>query len=220
MILMVGGEKGGVGKTTLAAHLAALQKQAGHNVVLVDTDPQGSASQWAEARRELDDEVAQFLCVSVRGSKVNCELQDMAQVYEHVVVDTGGADSSEFRASLVAADMLLMPLRPGSFDFWTLAKMNEILALVEPVNPRLKTVLVLTQVPATAYERARREAEEIISELPRFTLLKTLIVFRAAFGHAVTDGRIVNELDRRDPKACSEISLLHGELFGRAGEAS
>jgi chromosome partitioning protein len=220
MILMVGGEKGGVGKTTLAAHLAALQKQAGRNVVLVDTDPQGSASQWAEARRELDDEVAQFLCVSVRGSKVNFELQDMAQVYEHVIVDTGGADSSEFRAALVAADILLMPLRPGSFDFWTLAKMNEILAMVEPVNPRLRTMVVLTQVPATAYERARREADEIISELPRFKLLKTLVVFRAVFGHAVTDGRIVNELDRRDPKACSEINLLHGEVFGREREAS
>jgi chromosome partitioning protein len=73
-------------------------------------------------------------------------------------------------------------------------------------------------VPATAYDRARREIGAIMAELPRFRLLQTMVVFRAAFGHAATSGMTVHELDRRDPKACSEITFLHDELFGRAGE--
>jgi chromosome partitioning protein len=218
MILLVGGEKGGVGKTTLATHLAVLRKRAGRSVVLLDTDAQGTASQWADFRKELGDEVVQFPCLSARGTKVNVELKELVRHYQDVVVDCGGADSPEFRSGLLAADMLLLPLRPGSFDFWTLAKLGEVLDMVEGLNPGLHSAVALTQVPATAYERARREISAIMAELPRFRLLQIMIVFRAAFGHAATSGRIVTEIERRDPKACSEVSLLHDELFGRAGE--
>ena len=114
MILVVGGEKGGVGKTTLATHLAVMQKGRERTVVLVDADPQGTASTWADARKERD--VLRLPCLSLRGGKVHVELQELAQHYEDVVLDTGGADSQEFRSALLAADTLLLPLRPGSFD--------------------------------------------------------------------------------------------------------
>ena len=54
MILMVGGEKGGVGKTTLATHLAVARKTAGRMIVLVDADSQGTSSTWFDARKEKD----------------------------------------------------------------------------------------------------------------------------------------------------------------------
>jgi chromosome partitioning protein len=215
MILMVGGEKGGVGKTTLATHLAVARKARGRTVVLVDADSQGTSSTWSDARKE-HPEVPQLPCVSLRGGKVHVELKELARHYNDVVVDTGGADSQEFRSALLAAHTLLMPLRPGSFDFWTLLKMQEVVSLAEGFNDALKAVVVLSQVPPTAADRARREATEVLSEMPRFQLLNTMTVFRAAFNHSAGEGLTVDEMARRDPKASSEIAFLHDELYEKA----
>lgn len=213
MILMVGGEKGGVGKTTLATHMAVARKAAKRSVVLVDADSQGTASTWSDARKEHPD-VPQFPCISLRGGKIHVELRELARHYEDVVIDTGGADSQEFRSAMLAADTLLMPLRPGSFDFWTLLKMQEVVALAEGFNDKLRPTVCLSQVPPTASDRARREATEVLAEMPRFRLLQSMTVFRAAFNHSAGEGLTVDEMPRRDAKACSEIAFLHDELFG------
>jgi chromosome partitioning protein len=151
--------------------------------------------------------------VSLRGGKVHIELKELARHYEDVVIDTGGADSQEFRSALLAVDTLLMPLRPGSFDFWTLMKMQEVVGMADTYNAALKAVICLSQVPPTARDRARREAAEILSEMPRFELLDAMVVFRAAFNHCAGEGLCVGEMSHRDLKACTEISFLHDELF-------
>lgn len=214
MILMVGGEKGGVGKTTLATHLAVARRAADRSVVLVDADSQGTSSTWSDARKDKD--VPQVPCVSLRGGKVHVELKELARHYEDVVIDTGGADSQEFRSALLAADTLLMPLRPGSFDFWTLMKMSEVIGVADTYNDGLKAAICLSQVPPTARDRARREASEVLREMPRFELLNATIVFRAAFNHCAGEGLAVSEMPYRDLKACTEISFLHDELFRSA----
>jgi chromosome partitioning protein len=211
MILMVGGEKGGVGKTTLATHLAVARKTAGRMVVLIDADSQGTSSTWSDARKEKD--VPQLPCVSLRGGKVHVELKELARHYEDIVVDTGGADSQEFRSALLAAHTLLMPLRPGSFDFWTLMKMQEVVSIADTFNEGLKAVICLSQVPPSARERARREAAGVLAEMPRFSLAVAMIVFRAAFNHCSGEGLVVSEMVSRDAKACTEIAFLHDELF-------
>jgi chromosome partitioning protein len=215
MIIMVGGEKGGVGKTTLATHLAVARKTLGSTVVLVDADSQGTSSTWSDARKE-HPEVPQVPCVSLRGGKVHVELKELARHYNDVVVDTGGADSQEFRSAMLASDILLMPLRPGSFDFWTLLKMQEVVSLAEGFNDSLQAVVALSQVPPSAIDRARKEATQILADMPRFRLLNTLTVFRAAFNHSAGEGLTVDEMPRRDLKACSEVALLHEELFGKS----
>ena len=211
MILMVGGEKGGVGKTTLATHLAVARKAKGGSVVLIDADGQGTSSMWNDARKEKD--VPSIPCVSLRGGKVHVELKELAGHYGDVIVDTGGADSQEFRSALLAADTLLMPLRPGSFDFWTLMKMSDVVKMADTFNEGLRAAICLSQVPPTARDRARREAAEIVAEMPRFKLLNAMIVFRAAFNHCAGEGLCVEEMPQRDAKACTEISYLHREVF-------
>ena len=129
---------------------------------------------------------------------------------------TGGADSQEFRSALLAADTLLMPLRPGSFDFWTLMKMSEVVGMADTYNEGLRAVICLSQVPPAARDRARKEAGEILREMPRFRLLNATIVFRAAFNHCAGEGLAVSEMPHRDLKACTEISFLHDELFRSA----
>jgi chromosome partitioning protein len=214
MILMVGGEKGGVGKTTLATHLGVARRGVGRSVVLVDADSQGTSSIWSDARKERD--VPQLPCVSLRGGKVHVELKELAQHYSDVVIDTGGADSQEFRSALLAAHILLLPLRPGSFDFWTLMKMQDVVTMADTYNESLKAMVCLSQVPSTARDRAKREAVAVLSEMPRFTLLKAMVVFRAAFNNCAGEGLCVSEMPHRDLKACTEISYLHDEVFEAA----
>jgi chromosome partitioning protein len=125
----------------------------------------------------------------------------------------GGADGTEFRSALLAADVLLLPLRPGSFDFWTLVKMDEVVGLAETDNPNLRSLIDLSQVPPSARDRAQREAAQILRDMPRFRLLDTLVIFRAAFGHCAGDGLTVEEAASRDPKACAEMAFLADEVF-------
>jgi chromosome partitioning protein len=109
-----------------------------------------------------------------------------------------------------------MPLRPGSFDFWTLMKMGEVIGMADTYNESLRAVICLSQVPPTARDRAKREAAEVLAEMPRFALLASMVVFRAAFNHCAGEGLVVSEMPHRDVKACTEISFLHDELFRSA----
>src|SRR3989442_15939780 len=84
MIVLVGGEKGGVGKTTLAVNLAAMRARAGHDVLLVDADKQASANLWASIRdqEKVDPPVR---CVQKRGKGLAADVRDLATRYEDIV---------------------------------------------------------------------------------------------------------------------------------------
>jgi chromosome partitioning protein len=88
-IILIGGEKGGTGKTTLAVNMAAARAKAGHDVLVVDTDPQGSASYWTAAREEKKIE-PRIPSVQKFGKTLASELRDLGKRYEEIIVDAGG----------------------------------------------------------------------------------------------------------------------------------
>src|SRR6516165_3285835 len=102
MIVLVGGEKGGVGKTTLAVNLAAMRARAQHDVLLADADKQASANLWANIRdqEKVDPPVR---CVQKRGKGLAADVRDLATRYEDIVIDAGGQDSIELRAAMTIA---------------------------------------------------------------------------------------------------------------------
>ena len=106
MIVLVGGEKGGVGKTTLAVNLAAMRARAGHDVLLVDADKQASANLWASIRdqEKVDPPVR---CVQKRGKGLATDVRDLATRYEDIVIDAGGQDSVELRAAMTIAALAI-----------------------------------------------------------------------------------------------------------------
>src|SRR5574337_960437 len=112
MIVLVGGEKGGTGKTTLATNLAALRAIAGSDVLLVDTDSQGSASIWAQIREEEHVKPA-ITCVSMRGRGVAAEIRKLAPRFKDIVIDSGGRDSVELRQAMLTARVMVVPARPS-----------------------------------------------------------------------------------------------------------
>jgi chromosome partitioning protein len=212
MILTVGGEKGGPGKSTIATTLAAMRASAGRQVLLVNADAQQTAVHWAAVRRD-HPEVPQVTTVTMRGPKVHTEIADMAKKFDDVLIDCGGHDSVELRSALVVSDKLLMPLRPSQPDVWTLAKMGEIVGQISTVNERLECLMVVNQVPSVSRDRLRQAMEAVMTDWPQFRLLNTMLLFRAAYGAAIGEGLTVQEMKPRDGKATAETSFLYGEVF-------
>ena len=125
MIILFGGEKGGTGKTTLATNLAAMRARAGRDVLLIDTDPQGSASYWTQCRDEEKVE-PRVACVQKFGKGLQAEVRDLANRYQDIIIDAGGRESVELRAGIVVADFAFIPIQPSQFDVWTLGRMDDL----------------------------------------------------------------------------------------------
>lgn len=109
--VLVASSKGGVGKTTLATHLAARSALDGRRTVMVDADPQGSSRRWAEHRAALEAAV-----LPVDGTRRGWErrIPDDSQV---VVIDAAaGAGARDLEAALARADAVVVPVTPSALD--------------------------------------------------------------------------------------------------------
>ena len=128
-IILIGGEKGGTGKTTLAVNLAALRALQGRDVLLIDTDIQASASYWAQSRDEAGIQ-PRVACIQKFGKGLQTEVRDLARRYQDLIIDAGGRDSAELRAALVVAERVYIPIQPSQFDIWTLGRMDDLVKYV------------------------------------------------------------------------------------------
>jgi len=206
MILTVGNTKGGVGKTTLALHLA------GRDVLLVDADRQGSA-QTAVAIRAEAGRTPGLACAQFPDGKVlRAQVERQAGKYDDVVIDAGGRDSGALRAALFVADVVLIPFAPRSVDVWAL---SDIAALVEEargVRDGLTALAVLNLAdPGTTPDN--HDAAAALADHPQLTLIAGPVRRRKAFANATGQGLSVDELNPRDVKACEEITALARNAF-------
>lgn len=211
MITVVGGTKGGSGKSTVATNLTILLAAAGHDVLLVDADDQETATDFTNLREASRPGGAGYTCVALTGAAVRSGVQRLAPKHAHVVIDTGGRDTVSQRAALSICDVYLVPFAPRSFDVWTLDKVAEIVEEARAVNPELRALAFINRAEARGAENA--EAAELIRSKPGLEFLATSLGTRKAFAHAAAAGLAVTELRPQDTKASDEIGALYGHLF-------
>mgnify|MGYP003392959182 FL=1 len=212
MILVCGGIKGGVGKTTLATNMAILFAQAGQDVLLVDADDQETASDFTIIRNETLADLggAGYTAIKLHGAAVRSEGLRLTSKYDHIVIDVGGRDTAGQRAALSIADVYAIPFLPASFDVWTLEKVAALIEEARPFNDKLKTLCFLNRADARGTDND--EATEIARETPQLTYIDSPLGNRKAFRTAASKGLSVIELRPEDPKATSELTALFDRL--------
>ncbi len=213
-IVLFGGEKGGTGKTTLATNMAAMLALAGKDVILLDTDRQGTASFWATVREETEVE-PRVACVQKFGKGLATQILDLADRYEEVIIDAGGRDSMELRYALGVCDRAFLPVQPFQFDIWTIRQMDELVEMASAINEDLAASIVLNRVSTNPSVREDQETREFFSEegFAHLDLLESVLRDRIAFRKSARDGLSVVEW-KRDRKAAAEINQLFEEVYG------
>ena len=105
MISIVGGIKGGSGKTTVATNLCIMRAWAGRDVLLIDADDQETASDFTTLRNERTDGKAGYTSIKLTGPAVRTQTQRLADKYQDVIIDTGGRDTASQRAASTRSAM-------------------------------------------------------------------------------------------------------------------
>jgi chromosome partitioning protein len=212
MIIVIGGIKGGAGKSTVAANLGARRAAEGLEVLLVDGDDQETSALWAATRSEQFPEGSKHLtCIQLRGRAARDEVLKLAPRYSDVIIDVGGRDTTTQRAALTVANVMLLPMPPRGPDVWTLEKVGALVEEVRSVNPDLKAWAFLNRADASG--RDNEEAMQFIKDTEGIELIPPRLGDRKAFPNAHTQGLAVSELKPKDAKAIQELEVLYQYIF-------
>jgi chromosome partitioning protein len=219
MIYLSGGEKGGVGKSTLATLLAAILSADKRDVLLLDTDTSGDASGWIAQRHERYPKAPVVHGMRNHG-RVAASVRDASRRYDDVVIDAGGRDSEALRSAMTVADVMLLPLCPSQFDLWSVARMGRLVAEARAFNAELAALVILNRASTNWASRELAEARLFITETEELQLASTVLHDRKAYRTAISEGLGVFELGRTAQPAAEEAWALYAELGKLAGKGA
>ena len=208
MIVALLNQKGGVGKTTLATHLAGELAVSGARVTVVDADPQGSALDCSQRRAE-SGLPRLFGVVGLPRETLHAEVPDIARSADHIVIDGPPRVTALARSAILAADLVLIPVQPSPYDVWASAEIVALVGEARLFKPQLRAAFVVNRrIVGTIIGRDVRAA--LPESLPALT---ADIHQRVVFAESVATGRLVRELEPcgAPPR---EIAALAGEIMG------
>ena len=203
-VLTIAQQKGGAGKTTLAAHLAVAFAKGGRRVALVDIDPQASLGTWFEIRAHAPSPQAAPLHFSaVSGWKTATEVDRLKRQHDLVIIDSPPHAETEAKVAVRAADLVLVPVQPSPMDIWATAPTLELAR-----SERVPVLVVLNRMPPRGKIIEVMRAKLADQNL---TVAAATIGNRVRFAASMLEGRTVIE---QEPKSAGalEVTRLADEI--------
>ena len=202
-VIAVLNQKGGSGKTTIATHLARALQLAGADVLLVDSDPQGRARDWAAVREDQP-----LTVVGIDRPTIDRDLKQVARK-DFVVID-GAPQAADLAVSAIkAADFVLIPVQPSPYDIWATADLVELVKQrIEVTDGRLQAAFVVSRAI-----KGTRIGGEVTEALAGYGLpiLASRITQRVSYPGTAAAGTTVMESEP-DSDAAAEVHALATEI--------
>lgn len=214
MLIAVATPKGGVGKTTLATNLASHRASQGFPVKLIDADSDEYAYMWGQLRRSK--EITPPILMAKMTGQIYADLMAEKENINTVIVDVAGKQSPELVYAVGACDVLVLPVRAGQFDVWSLTKMARMVSEMHASGKSFKVVPVMNAISSDERSTLTAGLRDELANLKQIFGDKIQkIVQRNAYSWAAMEGKGVTELPRnRDTeKAQDEIETLYSEVF-------
>lgn len=215
MIISITNEKGGSGKTTIAVNLASYFANKGDNVLLVDSDPQGSVRAFIESRMQENKEL-NFTSISLLGNSIAQQIHKLKSNYDLVIIDTGGRDSAEMRGAMSVANISIVPIIPSQYDIAVLNKMIELHSQARIFNTDSKVLFAISKAHTNPILKKNiSDLKEFIESKKKdfMFLMNSVIYDRIAYQNAVKLGLGINEMPQKDNKAFNEFEMFAKEIL-------
>jgi chromosome partitioning protein len=185
MIIAIGGQKGGAGKSTITASLAVALHDRGDDVLLLDCDPQGTLATWHQVGQTNGEALPPLMRMDEQAFRD--ALPALRDTTRTILVDLDGRNSVGQRVALANADLFILPVRTAGPDIWALGEMIDLVnrAKGSDVNPKLKAYILFNAQQSTVLRRTLMRELHAEKYLPIFdTDLSQLV----AYQEAITQG--------------------------------
>lgn len=214
-VFLIGGEKGGVGKSTITTNIAVELAHRKADVIIVDTDPQKTSFKWSERRTDLLENNSllypRVSCVYKDGN-IKDLIKSFVEKYDVILIDASGRDSQSLRTGLIVADKFICPTRASQADLETLPHICNLIEIAKDFNEELIAKAVMSCVSTNPLINEAKQAEELLTDFAKYlSLADSLIYERKVYRDALLKGLGVVELD--NIKATEEIKKFVDEML-------
>lgn len=200
-VISILNQKGGAGKTTLSTNIAKGLQLEGYKVLLIDSDPQGSARDWSAA-----NENCSITVVGIDRPTIDRDIKNIKSQYDFIIID-GAPQAHDLAVSAIkASDLVLIPVQPSPYDIWAAeALVNLVKQRIEITNGQLKAAFVISRAIT-----GTKIGESVVEALADYDLdiLKTKTYSRVIYSTSAAQGLSVFESIKQDKEAISEISNI------------
>lgn len=209
-IITIANQKGGCGKTTITIQLAGALSKDKLKILVVDADPQATATRWISNASEEDLSLVHVIGLSATGEKVHKEVKKYVKSYDYILIDCPPAVESIIpQSALTISDMVLIPVIPSPADLWAAIGIRSLITRVQGINDELKALIIPNMCQNNV--SLTQEVIKIINDFD-IPVSKNHLCLRTAYRQSAALGRTVHDI-KGAGKAIQEITNLKNEII-------